>query len=77
MELPLRALFEWPTVAGLAALIEQREKTPLRLDNEASEMPISDPGSSDIDSVLQELEELSMDDVHSMLQSEGNFSSGN
>ncbi len=55
MEIPLKALFEQPTISGLLAAME--------------ELPLAEADAADVESALSELEALSDDEVRALLTS--------
>ena len=66
IELPLRPLFESPTIAAVARLIEEERIAP-SLQESAAMAPIPTVESADVDSLLDELESMSGDEVRSLL----------
>jgi non-ribosomal peptide synthetase component F len=65
--LPLRALFEAPTVRTLAAMIEQQRGQSTTTDLAAGQVTITSQGATDIDKMLEELESLLPDEVETLL----------
>ena len=65
--LPLRALFEAPTVRSLAAMIEQQREQSTTTDLAAGQVTITSQGATDIDKMLEELESLLPDEVETLL----------
>jgi acyl carrier protein len=66
IELPLRPLFESPTIAAVARLIEEERAAP-SLNASAAMTPIPSVESADVDSLLDELDSMSADEVRSLL----------
>jgi len=66
VEIPLRTLFEHPTIAQLAQDIEERQARPQ--DIEAETIQAMPRGSRDLNQLLMQLENLSDDDVSKLIQ---------
>ena len=67
LALPLRVLFETPTVRTLAALIERQREQSTTTDLAAGQLTITSQGATDIDKMLEELESLSPDEAEALL----------
>jgi len=65
VELPLRDFFETPTVAGLAAAIEQARET--QPDWQPTRIEALPRGEQSLDELLAELDQLSDEDAQSIL----------
>ncbi|HEX5084319.1 MAG TPA: amino acid adenylation domain-containing protein [Blastocatellia bacterium] len=68
--LPLRVLFETPTVATLAAMIDRERKRSTTADPADGQLTIASQGATDIDKMLEELESLSPDEAEALLSGE-------
>jgi amino acid adenylation domain-containing protein len=66
IELPLRPLFESPTIAAVARLIEEERIAP-SLQESAAMAPIPAVESANVDSLLDELDSMSGDEVRALL----------
>ena len=71
IELPLRRLFENPTVSGLTKVLSQSEASS---DEKIEQL---DRGEQDIDQLLMELDGLSDEEVEALLKEEKNKGQGN
>jgi len=70
LSLPATLAWNYPTVSALALHLEERlERNPPDLVDESSAVPPGDPG--DLERILDEIEELSEDEVRRLLTSRG------
>jgi amino acid adenylation domain-containing protein len=69
VELPLRPLFESPTVAALAGLIEEARLAPAGGDS-AAPLDVPSDAAADVDRLLDELEALQPEQVRALLGEE-------